>query len=370
MTGTKNDIIGAGASGSWVVRGEVLYGVIIAVYENEPFALMMTAERLFASIMGSAFSIRSVELWDGETPSNSQSHHRKDVSETSKKTAALGPRPRSAQRSETREEPVAASSSKDQNGSDNPKRPNTTSESRGEPVVPSPPRSTDDFDTHERSKIRSRGTQTFVLSDRIRPRTADSGTQTGKPPYTRKHDPRSPSQEPAVVPHSLGRAGSKAKKLQKPRPPSMGGTAPGAAPAGNRRAGEQGRRRSSSASESYTTPPQSAADGRYGNTTEITADAPRGAHGDGDSDGGESLRGRGGRGAYHARRHYPPRRRNSLQHAFDRTFRRSSSRGPEHGAERIYGRRPSTGGDGRPSMSQRKRRSFAADSNRTASAGA
>lgn len=55
-------------SGAWVVRGEVLYGVIVAVYEDEPFALMMTAERLFASIMGSAFSIRSVELWDGEMP--------------------------------------------------------------------------------------------------------------------------------------------------------------------------------------------------------------------------------------------------------------------------------------------------------------
>lgn len=45
-----------------------MYGVIIAVYENEPFALMMTIERLFASILGSAFSIRSVELWDGEVP--------------------------------------------------------------------------------------------------------------------------------------------------------------------------------------------------------------------------------------------------------------------------------------------------------------
>lgn len=59
---------GASAAGSWVVRGEVLYGVIIAVYDDEPFALMMTAERLFSSIVGSAFSIRSVELWDGVLP--------------------------------------------------------------------------------------------------------------------------------------------------------------------------------------------------------------------------------------------------------------------------------------------------------------
>lgn len=60
--------IGPGASGSWVVKGEVLYGVIIAVYKDEPFALMMTAERLFESIIGSAFSIRTVELWDGVLP--------------------------------------------------------------------------------------------------------------------------------------------------------------------------------------------------------------------------------------------------------------------------------------------------------------
>lgn len=57
--------LGPAASGSWVVKGEVLYGVIIAVYKDEPFALMMTAERLFESILGSAFSVRSVELWDG-----------------------------------------------------------------------------------------------------------------------------------------------------------------------------------------------------------------------------------------------------------------------------------------------------------------
>jgi hypothetical protein len=59
---------GPAASGSWVVKGEVLYGVIIAVYKDEPFALMMTAERLFESILGSAFSVRSVELWDGVLP--------------------------------------------------------------------------------------------------------------------------------------------------------------------------------------------------------------------------------------------------------------------------------------------------------------
>ena len=51
-----------------MVKGEVLYGVIIAVYKDEPFALMMTAERLFESILGSAFSIRTVELWDGVLP--------------------------------------------------------------------------------------------------------------------------------------------------------------------------------------------------------------------------------------------------------------------------------------------------------------
>ncbi|KAF3771128.1 hypothetical protein M406DRAFT_67459 [Cryphonectria parasitica EP155] len=56
----------AGMAGAWVVRGEVLYGILLAVYGNEPYAVMMTVDRLFESILGSAFSIRSVELWDGE----------------------------------------------------------------------------------------------------------------------------------------------------------------------------------------------------------------------------------------------------------------------------------------------------------------
>ncbi|POS70986.1 hypothetical protein DHEL01_v210619 [Diaporthe helianthi] len=60
--------LGPAASGSWVVKGEVLYGVIITAYKDEPFALMMTAERLFESILGSAFSVRTVELWDGVLP--------------------------------------------------------------------------------------------------------------------------------------------------------------------------------------------------------------------------------------------------------------------------------------------------------------
>ncbi|KAI3392831.1 hypothetical protein diail_5144 [Diaporthe ilicicola] len=68
--------LGAAASGSWVVKGEVLYGVIIAVYEDEPFALMMTAERLFESILGSAFSIRAVELWDGILPEAEKAEQR------------------------------------------------------------------------------------------------------------------------------------------------------------------------------------------------------------------------------------------------------------------------------------------------------
>lgn len=74
----------ASVSGAWVVRGEVLYGAIVAVYEDEPFALMMTVERLFASIMGSAFSIRSVELWDGEVPEILKAYHAAAVEAGSK----------------------------------------------------------------------------------------------------------------------------------------------------------------------------------------------------------------------------------------------------------------------------------------------
>ncbi|KAL1848557.1 hypothetical protein Daus18300_013567 [Diaporthe australafricana] len=86
--------LGPAASGSWVVKGEVLYGVIIAVYEDEPFALMMTAERLFESILGSAFSIRTVELWDGVLPEAERSEQERvsrTRSSTTEASSSRGP---------------------------------------------------------------------------------------------------------------------------------------------------------------------------------------------------------------------------------------------------------------------------------------
>lgn len=78
-----------------MVRGEVLYGVIIAVYDDEPFALMMTAERLFSSILGSAFSIRSVEIWNGVLPEAYRVHEeeRKAKAKASKERVKVDVRP-------------------------------------------------------------------------------------------------------------------------------------------------------------------------------------------------------------------------------------------------------------------------------------
>ncbi|KAH6615909.1 hypothetical protein B0J18DRAFT_292092 [Chaetomium sp. MPI-SDFR-AT-0129] len=45
--------LSTGTSGAWVVRGDRLYGVIIAVYEREPYAHMITSERLYKDIEGS-----------------------------------------------------------------------------------------------------------------------------------------------------------------------------------------------------------------------------------------------------------------------------------------------------------------------------
>jgi hypothetical protein len=43
-------LVANGTSGSWVVKDGVLYGIIIAVFTIEPFALMMTATRAFGNI--------------------------------------------------------------------------------------------------------------------------------------------------------------------------------------------------------------------------------------------------------------------------------------------------------------------------------
>ncbi|KAL8294397.1 hypothetical protein RB600_000374 [Gaeumannomyces tritici] len=44
---------GPGTSGAWVVQGEVLIGMVVAVYEGEPFAQIITAEKLLSDIRAS-----------------------------------------------------------------------------------------------------------------------------------------------------------------------------------------------------------------------------------------------------------------------------------------------------------------------------
>ncbi|KAH6987098.1 hypothetical protein EDB80DRAFT_731349 [Ilyonectria destructans] len=51
-----------GTSGSWVVRGETLCGMIIAIYDHEPFAQLITAEKLCMDIKGSYRHLVDVSL--------------------------------------------------------------------------------------------------------------------------------------------------------------------------------------------------------------------------------------------------------------------------------------------------------------------
>ncbi|KAI0856490.1 hypothetical protein F4860DRAFT_401129 [Xylaria cubensis] len=52
----------SGLSGTWVVQDHALCGVIIAIYEGEPFALMLTAEKLFSDIKRFSSNISSVKI--------------------------------------------------------------------------------------------------------------------------------------------------------------------------------------------------------------------------------------------------------------------------------------------------------------------
>lgn len=113
---------------------------------------MMTVERLFASILGSAFSIRSVELWDGEEPEAllQQAQEKGQSSRTSKNAVPANTRRRSNTYTGGTEN--GASSSKQIgiiNGSG----------------------------TSSRPRNKSEGTQTPLPL----PRTAEGGTQTEEP---------------------------------------------------------------------------------------------------------------------------------------------------------------------------------------------
>lgn len=112
---------------------------------------MMTVERLFASILGSAFSIRSVELWDGEVPE------------------ALIQR--------VQEEEKTAKTSKDQKLSTAKTRRRSKTETGGNTNGEGSSKHANNINgggASHHSRNRSEGTQTL-------PRTAEGGTQTEEP---------------------------------------------------------------------------------------------------------------------------------------------------------------------------------------------
>jgi hypothetical protein len=55
-------LLAHGTSGSWVVAGQTLYGMVIAVSTTERYVLMMTAERLFSNIKESDPSVFNISL--------------------------------------------------------------------------------------------------------------------------------------------------------------------------------------------------------------------------------------------------------------------------------------------------------------------
>lgn len=55
-------VVARGTSGSWVVQGETLCGMIIAIYDHEPFVQLITAEKLYMDIQRSYKHIVDVSL--------------------------------------------------------------------------------------------------------------------------------------------------------------------------------------------------------------------------------------------------------------------------------------------------------------------
>lgn len=350
----------AGAAGAWVVRGEVLYGVIIAVYENEPFALMMTAERLFGSVLGSAFSIRSVELWDGEVPDILKAHSAAHAQKAAvpKEVVLVNTKPRSKTKTEdVYNEEVGESSSRPMNGESMEPEFRTRSEATQTDVRGC---STDNP---------AEGPRTGDASCSPVPRTAEGGTQTedSQSPSTEPVNGESATRESATreaatteaiadggaqaVKHdvnsfssrAMGRQRSPSRVLSKASDVTMSGAVQMEDPPVSRDKGSTARSgASTSANENYITPQSTVSTGpdrNFGITTEISAGRPQ--TGDGSMRDGDSRNASAGKSG-------SKNRRNSLQIILDKTFRRSSSRGgPEYSKDHNYGI-PPTGLDGRP----------------------
>lgn len=365
---------GAGAAGAWVVRGEVLYGVIIAVYENEPFALMMTAERLFGSVLGSAFSIRSVELWDGGVPDalkapNVANDKTAAPPAVPKEVVLVNSKPRSKTTPETGDEGDVGESSK----------PNNTNGESTESVSKTKSEATQTDEQCRSTEKATEGTQTDDAPCPPAPRTAEGGTQTedSRSPNTEsatresatresaadrstqavKHDANSFSSRAGARPSASSHTVSKASDV------TMSGAVQTEDPPVSRdRRSTVRSGGSASANENYITPQSTASTGpdrNFGVTTEISSGRPRTDNAD------DSLRDDGGSRNPNSGKGGSRSRRNSLQLILDKTFRRSSSRGgPEYNKDNNYGI-PPTGLDGKPTILG-KRYSSTADSSRPA----
>lgn len=112
---------------------------------------MMTVERLFASILGSAFSIRSVELWDGEVPE------------------ALLQKVQEEEKNAKTSKPQKASTAKTRRRSQNESGANTNGEGSSKHA-----NNINGGGASHHSRNKSEGTQTL-------PRTAEGETQTEEP---------------------------------------------------------------------------------------------------------------------------------------------------------------------------------------------
>lgn len=346
-----------------MVRGEVLYGVIIAVYEDEPFALMMTAERLFASILGSAFSIRSVELWDGELPDILKAYHAGPGDGTgSKDVVRVEMQPRPAQKPEECPHLDA--------DADMLQALREASGSSAKPALEVEPEDAQTTAQDERRRIegkKSEAVHTDVVPCPSPPETAGCGTQTepaSSPPPTGDweqdgddlvvaHDAASSSSgsnsRPSVHSRTVSKASDVTMSGAVQTPPDEDLLASAESQS------TEGGCDSSSAAETYFTPRQSTFSPEQvrvsGLDAGIIADRPPSST---CSKRGKKLRGGGSEGTNTA----IPRggRRNSLQPALSRAFHDSSSRDPaENSMENGHALAPATDLNGRTPLSNRRR---------------
>lgn len=149
---------------------------------------MMTVERLFASILGSAFSIRSVELWDGEVP-EALIQKVQEEAKSSKPPKDLSPATtRRRTKTETRDHTNGESSSKHVEG-------------------------TNGNGSSSRHKTLSEGTHNV-------PKTVEDGTQTEEP-YLASKDAVADESKPTKPTEEISSPGPSSRRQRQKRSESM-----------------------------------------------------------------------------------------------------------------------------------------------------